>query len=341
MKKVAMSHPDPDLAPPTPVLDSGETGTRSLRTYLSSMRIYPAQAWKAAIACVLAMALSPAALVATITFLVGPISADYGWSRAETLSVLSLPLLAGPLMLPLAGRWTDRWGARAVAIPAMLLYGLTTAAVMAAGGDRLLLILPLLGSTVFGYFATMGVVYKVVSAWFTEHRGIAFSLLIGGSSSLAGAVLAPLCETSIDAVGWRGTYLLLGAAILLIGFPAQIFLLSEPEEVVRARGTGRAGGAEEPAPELPGAPMGVALRSRTWIFIMAILGLGASSIVSVRQNAVPLFGERGYSEDLVAFSLSALLISSIVGQIVAGLVLDRARTPGPSSSSPPASRWAC
>jgi MFS family permease len=121
----------------------------SLREYVTSLRGYPKSAWKAAIACVLAMALSPAALNATITFFVEP------------------------------------------------------ASTAVAGGNTL--ILTLFAATAFGYVAIMGVFYKVVAEWFPHHRGWGYSLLIGAAASLGGAILAPLCQLSIDSLGWRQT----------------------------------------------------------------------------------------------------------------------------------------
>lgn len=97
-----MSPPQPhtEFAPP------GQPGTpapASLRESLSALRGYPTPAWKAAIACVLAMALSPPALVTAVTFLVDPVAKDFGWSHSETLSIFNIPTVAAPFVLPLVG----------------------------------------------------------------------------------------------------------------------------------------------------------------------------------------------------------------------------------------------
>ncbi|MFD4602389.1 MFS transporter [Streptomyces sp. NPDC058464] len=290
---------------------------------MTSLRGYPTPAWRAAIACALAMALSPAALNSTITFFVGPVSRDFGWSQSQTLTVFNIPTVAAPIVLPLAGRWVDRWGARAVAVPGAALYALFTAATALAGGDTVLLLLPLFAATVCGYIAIMGVFYKVVAEWFPHHRGSGYSLFIGAATSLGAAVLSPLCQLSVDGLGWRQTYLLLALCILVIVFPAQYFLLSDPP---RARESDSAGKAVPGAEELPGMPLGAALRSPGWLLTAGAMVLIAAVAMSVRLNAVSLFGDRGYSATVVALSLSVLLLSSIGGQFLAGVAMDRSRS---------------
>ncbi|MEV7978990.1 MFS transporter [Streptomyces sp. NPDC086519] len=296
---------------------------------MSALRGYPTPAWKAAIACVLAMVLSPPALVTTVTFLIDPVAKDFGWSHSETLSIFNIPTVAAPFVLPLAGRLVDRWGARAVAVPGTALYALATAAVALVGANGLVLTAILLVSTALGYTSILGVVYKVVSEWFPHHRGLGYSMLIGATSSLAGAALAPLSQLSIDHFGWRTTYLLIGGCILLIVFPAQYFLMYEPasaplthEKAVLPEAKGR------PAhTDLPGLPLSRALRTRAWWYMVLVLTVAAAVAMSVRLNAVSLFGERGYSATEVSLSVSVMLVTSVAGQILAGMVLDRSRTP--------------
>ncbi|WP_062642615.1 MFS transporter [Streptomyces maremycinicus] len=312
-------------SPLQPAEDTVPTKT-PWRDYVATVRRYPPSAWKAAAACTLAMALSPAALVTTTTFLVEPIAQDFGWSQSQTLTIFNVPTMLAPLVLPLAGRWVDRWGARTIAVPGTALYALATAVVAVVGASATQLLLALLAFTLLGYVAILGVVYKVVSEWFPAHRASGYSLFIGAASSLGGAVLAPLCQLSVDGLGWRTTYLLLAASILLIVFPAQLFLLSEPAPAPRSANDGGGTDRSPVREELPGVSFGAALRTRAWLVLAAVLVLAAGVAMSVRLNAVSLFDDRGYSATDVSLSVSVLLVASIVGQILAGVVLDRSRS---------------
>ncbi|WP_200307308.1 MFS transporter [Streptomyces adelaidensis] len=274
------------------------------------------------------MALSPAALITTLAFLVEPVSADFGWSSTTTLTLFSVPTLLAPLALPLAGRWVDRFGARVVAIPGTLLYGLAIAAVSLVGASTTQMLLAQIVLNFCGYMSIMGVVYKVVAKWFPDHRGAAFGILIGAASSVGGAVIAPLCQWTISAYGWRTTYVILGAAVLLIVFPAQILFMEKPERTAQARGgTLPAAARLVVREEQPGVPFLAALRTRAWIVAVAILTLAAGAAMSIRLNATSLFGDAGYSATAVSFATSLMLLASVGGQIAGGVAMDRSRSP--------------
>lgn len=298
--------------------------TGSLRAYVTSLRGYPSPAWKAAIACVLAMALSPAASSATITFFVGPVARDFGWSQSRTLTILNIPIIAAPLILPLVNAGSTAGAPAPWRYRASLCTACSPRPSHSCGGNAVFLLLPMLASALCGYIGIMGLTYKVVAEWFPGHRGMGYSLFIGGATSLGGAVIAPLCQLSIDGFGWRQTYLLFALCILVIVFPAQYFLLTEPTRDpadLAAKKDGRR------PKELPGMPLGAVLRTRAWLVTVAAIVLTAGVATSVRSNAVSLFGERGYSPTTVSLSLSVLLVASFVGMFLAGVAMDRSKSP--------------
>src|SRR5882762_6819335 len=59
----------------------------------------------------------------SFTVFLKPISEDFGWDRAEVVSVYSLAALAGGLAAPLVGRLFDRSGPRTVYSLGMILLG--------------------------------------------------------------------------------------------------------------------------------------------------------------------------------------------------------------------------
>lgn len=316
--------PSPDTLP----LETPPRPKPSLREYLSGLRHYPAAAWKAGAACVIAMLFSPVALSTTVTLMVKPMSSDFGWAQSKTLTAFNIPTILAPFILPLAGRMVDRWGARVIAIPGMAVYALGIGAVGLIGASTVQLILVLLVANFAGYTAIFGVVYKVVAQWFPRHRGSGYSLLIGVSASLGGAVLSPVCQLSINAIGWRTTELVIGASILLISFSAQVFLLSQPAPTAETAETAERQSAAGLPQALDGSriPVGKFLRTRAWLLLNVMLALSVGVVMSVRLNAVSLFGDRGYSATTVALSVSVLLVGSIIGQILAGFTLDRSRS---------------
>jgi MFS family permease len=319
----------------------------------------PGKAKAALIGSLLLVAISPSALAAMTPFVVPAYAMDTGTPPPDAILLfVTVPIIAGALILPFAGRWVDRYGARVVALPAVILYAITMAAIPLAGGTTWLLGLLLVLASIFGFAASLGIVFKVISGWFPEHRGIGFGL-IGVVSSLTSAALSPLFQWLINGntpaggsegaevpagelpsgpppagveappvdpsvfagLGWDGVYYVVAIGIAVIGIPAALWLISEPK--VAAVGA---------LPKmldanLPGVPFRRAIRSRAWISVVLILTLVGIGPIAMRQNAVDFYDVIGIDAATVSLSLSVLFSVSVIGLLLGGTVLDRARHP--------------
>jgi MFS family permease len=120
--------------------------------------------------------------------------------------------------------------------------------------------------------------------------------------------------------GWNGVYYVVAIAIAVLGIPAVLWLISEPKVTAVA-------GPKLLEANLPGVPFRRAIRTRAWIFIVLLLTFVSTGPVSIRQNAVDLFGRSGIDAATVSLGLSVLFSTSVVGLLVGGTVLDRARHP--------------
>ena len=323
------SVPADDIAPPP-----SEAGWGA---YLVDLWKAPPRAKAALAGSLLLMVVSPSGLSAMTTFVVPAYARATAVAPPSAILIfVTIPLLIGPIVLPIAGRWVDRLGARRVAIPGAVAYAVLTALVPVVGFNVPLLAVVLILASGFGFMASLAVVFKVVSTWLPRHRGIGFAL-IGVVSSLASSVFSPLFQWLISDLGWNGTYFLVAAVIAVVAIPCAIFLISEPKP---PRMIGQVpppmGGQVPPLPgpspkgampDLPGIAMRTALPTRTWIFIALFLAFAAAGPMAVRQNAVSFFGERGFSPAMVAVGLSALFIASVVGLLLGGMILDRADRP--------------
>ncbi|MGW3287009.1 MFS transporter [Streptomyces sp. NPDC001002] len=308
------------------VPSSSEAGWKS---YLADLWKAPPGAKAALAGCLLLVLVSPSGLSAMTTFIVPSFSHDTGTAKAAgILLFVSLPLFIGPIVLPFAGRWVDRLGARRVAIPSAVLYAAMTALIPLCGSSVPLLAIVLILAAVFGFMSSLAVVFKVVSTWLPQHKGVGFAL-IGIASSVAAAVLSPVFQWLISGsagLGWKGTYLLVGVVIALVAIPTAVLLISEPAEPREPMGPPLTGPGVE-LPRLPGIPLRKAVRTRIWISITVSLAFAAAGPMTVRQNAVDFFGERGFGEATVSLSLSALFAASVVGLLAGGMILDRTDRP--------------
>lgn len=154
----------------------------------------------------------------SFTVFLKPISEDFGWDRAQIVSVYSLAALAGGLAAPLVGRLFDHSGPRAVYSLGLILLG--GAFLIAAYAQALWQFQISLGLCVGLGIACIGNVPNsiLLGRWFGPRLPTAMAILY----SAAGAgilILLPASQLLIDHVGWRGAYQVFGAAALLLLLP--------------------------------------------------------------------------------------------------------------------------
>ncbi|MBV9562730.1 MAG: MFS transporter [Bradyrhizobium sp.] len=154
----------------------------------------------------------------TFTVFLKPISQDFGWDRAEVVSVYSLAWLASGLTAPLVGRVFDRSGPRAVYSSGIFLLG--AAFLIACYAERLWQFQLSIGLCVGFGAALIGNVPNsiLLGRWFGPRLPTAMAVVY---SAMGGGVLLllPASQLLIDRVGWRGTYLLFGVAVSALLLP--------------------------------------------------------------------------------------------------------------------------
>lgn len=312
-----------------PEADGALPAKPSWGDYLESFLKAPGRAKAALVGCLILMLLSPSGLSAMTPFVIPAYASATGTSTVATVLLFTTaPLIVAPLVLPFAGRRVDRLGARRIAIPMTVAYAVATALVPAAGAVPVLLAITLVLASVFGFAASLAVVFKVVSGWFPKHRGVGFALL-GVVSSLAGTFLSPIFQWLINGssgfggLGWDGTYYVVAVAIVVLAVPSAVWLIREP---ARSR-TAAQDGTFPDVVDLPGASFGEAVRSRVWMLIAVFLALAAAGPMAVRQNSVDFYGKHGFDPATVAIALSVLFAASVAGLLVGGLVMDRSSRP--------------
>jgi len=224
-----------------------------------------------------------------------PMVADLGVDRGAFSLVIALGLLLYGAFMPWIGSLTDRFGARMVtAAGSVLLAAALALTSLCHNLWQLALVYGLLAS--LGLACTGPVVANaVVTRWFVRRRGTAVSLL--GSAAMTGmSLLVPVVAWLIVTYGWRATYVMMGAAVLLGMLPLCLFVVRETPE---AMGLGPDGD-----PAVAGAaaaaaatrtPAGSAVRT------VAFWQLGGSfftcgfSMALVAAHGVPMLTDHGYT----------------------------------------------
>jgi MFS family permease len=145
----------------------------------------------------------------SFTVFLKPISENFGWDRAQVVSIYSLSALAGALASPLIGRLFDRSGPRIVYSLGLILLG--GAFLIAAYAQQLWQFQLSLGLCVGIGSALIGNVPNsiLLGRWFGPRLPTAMAVVYSATGTGL-LVLLPVSQLLIDHVGWRDSYRILG-----------------------------------------------------------------------------------------------------------------------------------
>src|ERR1700735_2083126 len=154
----------------------------------------------------------------SFTVFLKPISENFGWDRAQVVSVYSLSALAGGLASPLIGRLFDYSGPRSVYSLGLLLLG--GAFLFAGHAEHLWQFQLSLGLCVGVGIAFIGNVPNsiLLGRWFGPRLPTAMAVVYSATGA-GGLILLPASQVLIDHLGWRGAYEVFGGATLLLLLP--------------------------------------------------------------------------------------------------------------------------
>ena len=245
-----------------------------------------------------------------------PIAHEFGWSRGRLSFAMVVGLWMTGIASLLVGRLVDRFGIRAVSLPAITLFSLATASVAFVPNSpaAFTLLYALMG--LGGAGQTPLVYAKAVSGRFDRERGLALGISLAGIG--LGASLVPqFVQALIGGIGWRWAYAALGALIFMLAFPAIAFFVGRPAAVTQRL----------PNADLPGLTGWDALRSaRFWsmAFSFFIVSGATGGVIS---HLVPLLGDRGVAPQIATAMLSIAGIAMIAGRMLSGFLVDRIHAP--------------
>ena len=175
----------------------------------------------------------------SFTVFLKPISENFGWDRAQVVSVYSLTWLASGLTAPLVGRLFDRSGPRTVYALGLLLLG--GAFLIASHAQSLWQFQLSIGLAVGLGIALVGNVPNsiLLGRWFGPRLPTAMAVVY---SAMGGGVLLllPASQILIDRIGWRDAYQSFGIIVLcllvpLMLLPWRLFATGSPQVVQKAQ----------------------------------------------------------------------------------------------------------
>jgi len=256
-----------------------------------------------------------------VPVLIGPLVAEFGWSRLQVNLSITIYGVIAALLAPLYGLFADNLGVRPVAITCLALFGL----VFACGAY-----IPGTLTGFYGLFVAIGLIgigstpvtwSRAVGLWFVRHRGLALGIMLLGTS-LAGIIVPQIARAAVQASGWRMAFVWVAALPLVVGLPIALLLFREPRPEERPAGLADASG------ELTGLSAGAAVASRRfWTMWLSVL-LAATAYGGAHINMVQIAGLHGLGLAAATSVLSVTAVGILLGRVLTGLLLDRFWAPG-------------
>ena len=244
----------------------------------------------------------------------GDIRAEYGLTHGGFGTLYMVATLGSALTLPYLGQIVDRYSVRKVAL--IVVPMLAAAAVsMAFSVHVVQLVVTIYLLRLFGQGMMTHTAFTAMGRWFSAQRGRAVSVVSLGHN--AGEAMFPLLFVAAAAlVGWRNSWLLAAALLLVVALPA-IALLIAAERTPRST---------DPAPR--------AAAARDWtraevvrdpVFYVLLLGVMAPGFIgtTIFFHQVYLVELRGWSLELFASSFTVMALMTITFALVSGALIDR------------------
>jgi sugar phosphate permease len=275
------------------------------------------------VCCVSLARVGPA--VATLSVFVGPMTAEFGWSRTALSGAVSLGGILAAVTSPMIGSFLDRKGPRTILLAAVLTTGVTILLLSQIGNLAAFYLLFCIARMNFAGPFDLGTNGAVVN-WFVARRPLALSL--STLAQMAGLTLMPLIALwAMEFGGWRAGWTAVGVTVLVAGFvPTWLLMARRPEDlglVPDAAKSGVAASTGKVAAPEPSFTRAEALATPTfWLLsVYTMLVWPVQAGVSLHQ-AVHIT-ERGLSRTTAVSGVSIFSAASGVFALLFGLGLHR------------------
>lgn len=266
--------------------------------------------WVSLLASAIGMALGSAISHYTMSLFGPEMIREFGWSKADFALIGTVPFFT-LVLIPVAGRFTDRFGTRVAAIVGFTALPLGFLAYTVMSGSLIEFFAIYLVQHVFAILTTTMVFARVIVERFDKARGLALSVLMTGPP-LVGAVIVPILGGLMRTEGWRSGYVLL-AALTATGGVIAVSLMG--------RGVRR---------EAPPKDRSLS-RLEFWTILTNpafLLVIGGMILVNLPQVFASsqlklVVMENGLDDRMATWMVSLYPTGVIIGRFLSGLALDR------------------
>lgn len=252
-----------------------------------------------------------------------PVSEELGIDIGKFGLYMSLNFLFSTLTLSFAGRLMERYSARVILTISSAVAGLSLMAMSQFDALWQFYITGALFGITLAFLLYLGFP-TLLNRWFKSRMGIFIGICSAGSG-IGGVLFNPIGGYLITTYGWRTTYLIFGAMILLLVTPVlALFLRDYPKDKgLKPYGTTATAVTDsQPRNQDTGIEYAKAIRMPVFygLVVFAFL-LNAAATLNV---FIPAYVQSiQFSIEEASFVASAVMVGVTVGKVALGMINDR------------------
>lgn len=251
--------------------------------------------------------------------------ADLDLSRSLVSTLYTVGTLTASFVLPYIGRQFDQRGARIMVALMSLLLGLACF-YMSLVRNAVMLGIGFFLLRQLGQGSLSLVSKNAINLWWVRRRGMAMG--IGGVvGALLSGLFPYLINTLIPLYGWRFTYVILGAMLVLIMLPiGWIFVRDRPEDHgLQPDGIDANGKGDEKSSAPIENNWTRAQALRTSSFWLTAAGLASMSMLNtgLTFHLFSVFADSGLSSAMAASVFVPIAATGAIVQLIGGLLIGR------------------
>ena len=250
-----------------------------------------------------------------------PLIEEFGWSRATIAGANSMAFLLMGLLGIVVGRLNDRIGPRNLMTVTGLTFGLGYMLMSKLGAVWQLYLC--YGVVVGIGLSSIDVLPLTTTArWFIRKRGIMTGIVKVGTG--AGQLAMPLITSMlIMRYGWRTSYLIIGAAVMIILVSVAQLLKRDPSQMGLMPDGDEERAGEKPEGSADGFSLSEALRTRQFWTICCVSVAIVFCLMSILVHIVPHAQDIRISATSAASVLAMIGGVSMAGRFFTGISIDR------------------
>jgi MFS family permease len=262
----------------------------------------------------------------TIGALVKPLTAEFGWDRADVQLGILFSSGLGALTAPLIGALSDRYGPRALVLPGLVGLALGFFLAASMNGELWMFFLAYACMALLGAGTTPVTWTRAIAQTFDRQRGLALGLTLTGTGICA--MFAPAYTVwLLEQFGWRVAYVGIGLLPLLLAGPF-VWAWFRPQSPGEPAGGRDAAALSELRPADWGLTLGEAIRGyRFWVLCVSIFAIYLA-VSGISPNLIAALTDKGFTAASAATVQGVYGFAIMLGRLVVGWLVDRYWAPG-------------